>query len=315
MNIFKKYKTFDEILPSFLAGKKIEINPKSYSGYKGRTKVFSDWLKVNNQSAIPLRKISNDDFVRFFHDLIINEKKLDRPTVKKYYETICAVLNYAVDMDEMEYLPSFKGLKFPKKGKDCSAQLIPEEILAPLSNEMHDTDLQLYLAWCMEYYCGVRPRKEARLIQRGAFNLKDGVLKINAKNAKVGKTRSITMSQDLIEICKEYGMETADPNLYVFGNNRTFGEKPISENMFSYRFNKFRDKYRLSKDVKFYSGKHIGSSNLIKITDIVTVQHHLGHANITSTAHYLKRLNQGVDKNIQTNFPNPRNIGLVQKAV
>jgi len=253
--------------------------------------------------------------VRFFHEHIINEKKLDRPTVKKYYETICAVLNYAVDMDEMEYLPSFKGLKFPKKGKDCSAQLIPEEKLFELSNDIHDTDKQLYMACMLEYYCGVRPGKEARLIQAGDFNLKDGVLKINARNAKVGKARYVTMADDFVEICKEYGMETVNPTLYVFGNNKHFHTTPYSENMLRYRFNKYREKHGLSKDIKLYSLKHQGSSNLIKITDIVTVQHHLGHANITSTAHYLKKLNQGVDKNIQTNFPNPRNMGLVQKAV
>lgn len=306
MNLFKKYRTFDEVLPLFLEGKKIEVSPKTLSGYKGRTTVLSEWLKRNNLSSIPLKKIPNETFVRFFHECVIGERHLDRPTVKKYYETLCAVLNHAVDTDEIESLPSFKGLKFPKKGKDCSAQLIPEDKLPDLLDDIHDHDLQLYMVWCMEYYCGVRPRKEARLIQAEAFNLKEGVLKINANIAKTGKQRYITMADDFVEICKEYGLENANPNLYVFGKNKNLDTRPVSENMLSYRFNNFRKKHGLSDGVKLYSGKHQGASNLIKIADIKTVQDHLGHANITSTQHYIKKISCGVNENIKHNFHNPR---------
>jgi len=306
MNLFKKYRTFDEVLVPFLEGKKIEISNKSLAGYKGRTKMFSEWLEKNNLSSVPIKKISNDDYIRFFHECLVGERKLDRPTVKKYFQTICSVLNYAIDMDDMEFMPTFKGLKFPKKGKDCSAQLIPQEVLESLSNDMYNNDLQLYLAWCMEYYCGVRPRKEARLIQVNAFNLKDGVLRVDPKNAKTGKARFVTMADDLVEICKEYGIGTADPNAYVFGAKKGLGDKPISENMFCFRFNKFRDKYGLSEGVKFYSGKHQGASELIKIADLKTVQDHLGHSNITSTQHYVKRISCGVNENIKHNFKNPR---------
>ena len=306
MNIFRRYKTFDEILPSFLEGKKIELKQKSYSGYVGKTKVFSDYLKENNLSDLPMRKLPNEDLVKFFNKNLSTDKKLDRPTVKKYFESIKAVFAYALEMDEIEYIPAFKGIKFPPKGKDHSAALIPSDMLPRLLDDIYEHDKQLYIATMMEYYCGVRPGKEARLIKAGAFNLKEGVLKIEQSNAKTGKGRLITMADDLVEICKEYGVDKADPKLFVFGKNKSFDTRPVSENMLRYRFNIFRDKHGLSKDVKLYTMKHQGASELIKIVDLKTIQDHLGHTNITSTQHYVKRLSCGVNENIKHNFPSPR---------
>ena len=306
MNLFRKYKTFDEILPSFLEGKKIELKQKSYSGYVGKTKVFSEYLKENNLSAFPMRKLLDGDLVPFFNRVLSTDKKLDRPTVKKYFESIKSVFTYALDMGEIDYIPSFRGIKFPPKGKDHSAALIPSEALPRLLNDIYEHDRQLYIATMLEYYCGVRPGKEARLIKAGAFNLKEGVLTINQENAKTGKARFITMADDFIEACKEYGIESADPTLYVFGKNKHFDTRPVSENMLRYRFNIFRDKHELSKDIKLYSLKHVGASELIKITDLKTIQAHLGHANLTSTAHYVKKISCGVNENIKHNFHNPR---------
>jgi integrase len=305
MNSSNLKQTFDEILPSFLEGKRIELKDKSYNGYVGKTKVFSQYLKDNNLSLVPMDELPNEALVRFFNKNLSTDKKLDRPTVKKYYESIKAVFTYAFDMDKISQIPTFKGIKFPPKGKDHSAALIPSEVLPDLLDDIHDNDLQLYVACVMEYYCGVRPGKEARLIKAGAFNLKEGVLKIEQSNAKTGKARFITMADDFIQTCKDYGIENAEPNLFIFGKNKQLDTRPVSENMLRYRFNIFRDKHGLSKDVKLYSMKHEGSSRLIKITDIVTVQHHLGHSNITSTAHYLKKISKGVDDNIKCNFPSP----------
>jgi integrase len=306
MNLFRKYKTFDEILPSFLEGKRIELKNKSYMGYVGKAKVFSEYLKENNLSGIPMRKLLNEDLVRFFNKTLSTDKKLDRPTVKKYFEAIKSIFSYALDMDEIEYIPTFKGLKFPPKGKDHSAALIPSEALPDLLDDIYEHDKQLYIATMLEYYCGVRPGKEARLIKVGAFNLKEGVLKIGSDTAKTGRARHITMADDLVGACREYGIEGADPNLYVFGKNKHLDTRPVSENMLRYRFNQYRDRHGLSKDVKLYTLKHQGCSELIKIADLKTIQDHLGHTNITSTAHYVKRLGCGINENIKHNFHNPR---------
>lgn len=121
------------------------------------------------------------------------------------------------------------------------------------------------------------------------------------------ETGRITMSDELIEICKGYGIDKADPDLYVFGKNKHLDSRALSENMLRFRFNKYRDKYGLSKDVKLYSFKHMGASYLVhsKIVDILELKEHLRHANLGATQHYVKKVLGEKNTAIKTQFPNP----------
>ena len=122
------------------------------------------------------------------------------------------------------------------------------------------------------------------------------------------------MSDDLIEICKNYGIAEADPNLYIFGKNKHLDTRPLSENMLRYRFNQYRDKYNLSKDVKLYSWKHMGASYLIhsKTVDILQLKDHLRHSNLSATEHYVKRILGDNNEAIKMHFPNPMNGSALQ---
>lgn len=159
----------------------------------------------------------------------------------------------------------------------------------------------------LEFYCGIRPGREVRFLQVRNFDLKDGVLTIDAEKSKNGKVGRITMSDDLIQICRDYGIDKADPDLYVFGKNGSVGVKPLSENMLRFRFNKFRDKFGLSKDVKLYSFKHIGASYLVhsRVVDILQLKEHLRHSNLSATQHYVKKVIGQQNNAIKTKFPDP----------
>jgi integrase len=308
MNSSHLNQTFDEILPSFLEGKRIELKDKSYNGYVGKTKVFSKYLSDNNLSDLPMGELPNDKLVGFFNKVLSTDKKLDRPTVKKYFESIKAVFTYAYDMDKIAQIPRFKGIKFPPKGKDHSAALIPSESLPDLLDDMYKNDYQLYVAWMMGYYCGARPGREIRLVKVKNFNFMDGVVYIESTEAKTGERGVIPLNKDFVAICKEYGIDKADPNLYVFGKNKSFDTRPISENMLRYRFNIFRKKHGLSEDVKFYSSKHIAASMLIKgkILDIEQLRRFLRHKKLASTQHYVHRIIGDCNDVIKVSFPDPR---------
>jgi site-specific recombinase XerC len=77
--------------------------------------------------------------------------------------------------------------------------------------------------------------------------------------------------------------------------------------MLRFRFNKYRDKFGLSKDVKFYSWKHIGASYLVhsKVVDILQLKEHLRHSNLSATQHYVKKIIGDKNEAIRTQFPNP----------
>jgi site-specific recombinase XerD len=305
MSILRRYKRFDEVLPSFLAEKEVQVGRKSYLSYTRKSDVFYEWLQEQGLDDKPMRKITEQHIADFF---IAIAPRFDRPTCQKFFLALRSIFKYAKKKGEVKILPFDKEMiVFPRKGKDCSAALIPSHILPILLNDIKEHDSQLFLACMMEFYCATRPGKELRFLKVRNFDLTDGVVTVEAANAKNGKTGRINMSDDLIQICRDYGIEGADPELCVFGKNKHMDTIPLSENMLRYRFNKYRDKYGLSHDVKLYSFKHIGASYLIhsKIIDILELKEHLRHANLGATQHYVKKVLGDRNNAIKTQFPNP----------
>lgn len=306
MSILRRYKRFDEVLAAFLPEKEIQVCRKAYLSYTRASFIFGEWLKSRDLHDKPMRKISAQDIADF--SVYTAGLKYDKPTCEKFIMNLKVIFKYALKRGEVDQLPFDRDLiVFPKKGKDCSAALIPSHVVPRLLADIRANDPQLFLACMLEFYCGIRPGREVRLVKVRNFDLKEGVLTIEAEMSKNGKTGRITMSEDLIEICRSYGIEKADPDLYVFGKNKHLDIRPLSENMLRFRFNKFRDKFGLSEDVKLYSFKHIGASYLIhsKVVDILQLKEHLRHSNLSATQHYVKKVIGDTNEAIRSQFPNP----------
>ncbi len=312
MSILRKSRKFEEVLSDFLPEKKIQVCAKSYLSYTRAAYVFGKWMREKGLSDRPIRKITPHDIADF--SVHVAGLGYDKPTCAKFIMNIKVVFKYAMKRGEIDVLPFDKDLiVLPKKGRDRSAALIPTDVLPVLLADMRENDLQLFLACMLEFYCGVRPGREVRFIKVRNFDLNNGVLTVDADKTKNGRVGRITMSDDLVQICKDYGMVGADPELYVFGKNKHMDVRPVSENMLRFRFNKFRDKHGLSADVKLYSFKHTGASYLVhsKIVDILQLKDHLRHSNLSATEHYVKRLLGDNNEAIKTMFPNPMNqIGI-----
>lgn len=306
MNILRRYKRFDEVLAAFLPEKEIQVCRKAYLSYTRASDIFRGWLHSQGLADKSMRRITARDIADF--SVYTAGLKYDRPTCAKFLMNLKVIFKYALKREEIEALPFDRDLiVLPKKGRDCSAALIPSHVLPELLADIKRNDPQLFLACMLEFYCGVRPGREVRLIQVRNFDLKDGILTIDAEKSKNGKTGRVTMSDDLVQICREYGIANADPSLYVFGKNKHIDSHPLSENMLRFRFNKFRDKFGLSQDVKLYSFKHLGASYLVhsQTVDIEQLRQHLRHSNLSATQHYVKKVIGQQNNAIKTKFPNP----------
>jgi len=311
MRLLKKYRSFSELTQAFLPEKEIQICRKAYLSYTRASYVFNEWLKSRSLDEKPMRKITTQDIADF--SVYIAGLKYDKPTCAKFIMNIKVIFKYALKRGEVDRLPFDRDLiVLPKKGKDRSAALIPSHLVAPFFSDIQKNDPQLFLACMLEFYCGIRPGREVRLVKVRNFDLKAGVLTIDAELSKNGKTGRITMSDELIEICKVYGIDKADPNLYVFGKNKHLDSRHLSENMLRFRFNKYRDKFGLSKDVKLYSCKHLGASYLVhsQTVDIEQLRQHLRHSNLSATQHYIKKVIGTQNNAIKTKFPNPLKIAI-----
>lgn len=304
MNIFRKYKTTAELLPGFLLEKEVGIQHKSYMSYAGQLPVYTDWLQEHGYGNWPLRKITPEIISEYFY-YIGRDRGLDRPTCEKYFLNIRQLYTYAQKRGEVDILP-FALIVYPRKKKDQGAEVIQHNDLKPLLDEIKKDDPQLFLACMIQYYCFIRPGRELRLLKIGDIDLDQGIITVRQENAKNKLRQSVTMPQQLIDICIEHDIDKVDKSLFIFGCKGHFGKKAISINMLRYRFNQFRDRMNLSKGYKFYSFKHTGASALHQSgISMREVMDQLRHTKLDATQHYLKRHCGIRNDRIRNNFPSP----------
>jgi site-specific recombinase XerD len=280
-------KTFAEGLPQFLSRKQISVHPKTYNGYVSKTKVFSLWLKDHGLSQKPLGELTNDNIADFFV-YIARDRDLDRPTCEKYCNNIKAVFQFFEESEGITKLP-FRNVSYPIKKRDCAPKYIPKEKQKALLDDIRKNDPQLFLACMCQYSAAIRPGREMLNLKVKDFDFSGGTIKVSLLTAKTGKSRYADFTTELMQYCREYGIENADRELYVFGKKGKMGNKPISENMLRYRFNQFRAKHGISTEVKLYSLKHTGLTDLInsKLVSLPQLQKHCGHTRLSSTEHYI----------------------------
>lgn len=304
MGFFRKYKSIEELLPSFILEKEVSTQHKTVRGYEGNIYVFLDWLKGKGIENIPIREISENNITDFFYYLG-KDKGLDKPTCEKYCLHIKALFTYAYNRGELNDIP-FTYIVYPRKKKDQSADVISNTHLKLLLNFIRELDPQLFLACIIEYYCFIRPGRELRLLKIGDIDCENGLIIIQQENAKNKKRQIVTMPQHLINICKEYKIDIVDKSLFIFGKRKVFGNVPISINMLRYRFNIIRDKLNLPKTYKLYSMKHTGASNLHRSgISMRELMDQLRHTQLDATQHYLKKHCGIVNDRIRDNFPSP----------
>ncbi len=304
MGIFRRYKTIEEMIPGFLAEKGMTLQGRSFLPYLNHTRRFVEWLKWNNLADQPMRKITTQNITDFFYYLG-RDRDLDRPTCEKFFLTLRQLFNYARKHGEVYDIP-FDDVTFPRKKKDQGADIIQPVHLKPLLLEIKEHDPQLFLACMIQYYCFIRPGRELRLLKIGDIDCNLGLITIRQENAKNKLRQVVTMPQQLIDICLEYGIDTADKSLFIFGKKKRFNTKPISVNMLRWRFNQFRDSMELPKGYKFYSFKHTGASNLhMSGISMRELMDQLRHTKLDATQHYLKKHCGIVNNRIRDNFPDP----------
>ena len=302
MSILRRYKTFDELVPDFLESKRISLQHRSYLAYPGRLEIFSKWLKENKLDTISLRKLTNKNIAAFFN-WVSESRDLDKATVEKYVVAIKSLYKYSQKIGEVKDIP-FDLVVLPIKKRDCSPKYIPADKQYYILKDIYENDFQLFIACLLQYFCALRPGKELRLIKIRDINFEESIIHIQKLNAKTKKERYITMPDELSVYLKNYGVEKADSNLYLFGKKHKIGDKPVSVNNLRERFNVFRNKHGISKEIKFYSWKHTGGTDLIhmKLLSIIQLQNHFGHGRISSTEKYIEECGGKINKDLKEKF-------------
>jgi integrase len=281
------------------------LRPETVMTYTSRCRIFRLWLEANGYDRVDITAIGNSIIIAFFIYLR-NERQLSRRAYNSYAEILIAFFNFVIKQKGMTDNPVHT---LPENAtvKDMGAERIQRDDLRKIYQLLDCEDKQLALACRFEFFCGLRPGYEVRLLKVGDIDFREGYSKVRvlAFNAKKKRRREVIIPDDFrAYLIKEWRLHEYDKNLFVFSKDGLPGVKAIGKNTFRRRFNKIRDKLNLPLEYKLYSMKHTGATMLAEQGEpIINIRDHLGHTSIATTEHYLNRHGVNNSQTIRHNFP------------
>ncbi|MDR2913543.1 MAG: site-specific integrase [Tannerella sp.] len=290
-------------LSDFLQIKKLEVNKKSFETYRSKLRLFCMYAEKSDLINKPATYYTNEIITDFLRDLV-NRKNLSRKSIEKYEQILHSFFKY---LNKKKVITENPVTDIPKIGviKDEAPAAIPAYMRNMLKKEIEIRDPQLWMFICFIYYMAIRPGKELRLIRLNQIDYDTKKIIIPNYVSKNSNTEAVDIPDQLFElIVEKWQLHTYNQELYVFGKYFEPGEKYLSVNNMSKRFNQFRDKLKLPISIKLYSWKHSGAQELAaQGASIYEIQRHLRHRDLTTTEMYLKKRIGQRSNMIKHNFP------------
>ncbi|MDR1170626.1 MAG: tyrosine-type recombinase/integrase [Prevotellaceae bacterium] len=272
--------------------------------YKSRYRVFGNWLHSKSLSMHDISAITNTD-VKAFFDFLKDDRKMCKHTYESYRYLLYTLFQFIIKKGGITDNPMYDIPENWRTG-DNAAELIEESDLKKLITEIDKCDPQVGLACRFEYYCGMRPGYEIRLlkIEHIDFSRNRSKVTVTSENAKTGRLRKVVIPDVFLDyLINVWRLDKYDSNFYVLGRNGKPGTLPFGKNTLRDRFNKIKERLGLPKSYKFYSLKCTGAVNLARNgVSIIEIRNHLGHTKLETTEIYLKRHDNEESKKIR-NIP------------
>jgi integrase len=303
-NMLSENNSYSYWIAKYLIEKVGELKGETKSTYKSRYRIFGLWLESRNMNLIDIKSINNSVIIVFFNYLK-NERNLSARTYRSYSDLLSAFFDYLYDKAVIEKNPIYN-LPENRNVKDMGAERIQQCHLTSIMKMLDAEDEQLAMACRFEYYCGLRPGYEVRLLKVGDIDFRKGLgkVRVTLDNSKVTRRRIVAIPDVFMDYLIDNKINEYNPDYYVFGKNGKPGPHKLGKNNMRYRFNKFRKRMNLPDEYKFYSMKHTGAIALAENGErIINIRDHLGHTNISTTEHYLKRLGFSDSEIIRKHFP------------
>lgn len=275
-------------LSEFLNFKKSDVAPKTFQDYTSKARLFCLWLEKNGHITKLISEIDNEIIVAYF-TYLIQVKKLDRETIKKYRQVLSNIFQFFLSKKLIKEVP-FNNLPKATKTKDKAARPFFDNHIKKYLEFVSREDPQLFLASMFQFFLLCRPGQELRLLKIQDVDIDRQTVYINDVTSKKSQSRRITMPFALKELCEAFSLSDYPGHYYVFGKKGQPGPVALGKNHFNNHFRKYRILLGLPETYKFYSFKHTGAGKILESgATLAELMNQLGHSRFESTIHYVRR--------------------------
>lgn len=277
--------TLTEMFERFMVMKRLSgLAPRTLSEYEIHFEYLMRYLDNVDCRSDEL----TDTLFYNYIDFMINEKKLSPMTVNIRIRTLRAFLHYCHDEGLLQHA-IYKRLRLLKTEEDAIQSFTPSEIKILL----RQIDTSKYVGYrdytmiCVLLDTMVR-MSELVAIKRSNVYFGEGVIKLEARNTKTRKGRTVPISSRTGKLLSDYVKETAD-----FGEESLFlsyDGRPLNDATWRDRLRTYGEQAGLSnKRVSPHTFRHTGALlYILNGGDPFSLQKILGHSDMTMVRKYIQ---------------------------
>lgn len=266
------------------------LKKTSRTSYRTISAMFVRWLKDQRLDNLKLYSLTRDH-AQSYLDHLIMDKGYNSTTHNSQRSVLHAIFG-AVQTRWKNLMPE----------NPFKISLLPQDIGKNLAyNDSEKKTLityfkahakRMYYAVNFIYHAYLRKTELCELTV-GHIDWESGTIRIDSSGAKNRKQESVTISDGLMIILLEMGLDMAPKEYYIFGRGlETCPNKCLRPNDLTDRHRELKLKAGLPDDGKgYYSWKHTGVIDYFKeIKDIYAVMRQCRHSDLKTTMIYLKSL-------------------------
>jgi integrase len=296
----KSYSSFTEVFDKFLSEKEREIRPETYRVYTFYISRFKAFLNKNINLSF-INNYEKKEAIRYM-DYVYNEKKISQRTYNNYLKFMRLFFNWLIEKDYISK-NSFNDIK-TKKREPKKRILIDKKNRDIITKHLENNN-QPFLAICKLVYSSLLRPKEILSIKISNIKLEDEIIVIPAEVSKNKKTRTVSLTIDLINYFKSMNLKQLNANYYVFGDNLLPAKKSATARRLDKEWYKMRTRLGFPKEMQLYSLRDTGITDMLKSgIDPLSVKQHADHHSLEMTTIYSNHIDPNLANIIREKAPN-----------
>ena len=292
-------KTVSEAIDMIISLKGTSCKDRTISKYSEVANCFKSWLIKSGMEGIRLYQFTRP-IAQGYMDYLILTKKYSGKSHNNHLNVLKSIFGaFHGRWEDILTKHPFKGIsQLPEQGGNNLAYSETERKM--ITDYLRENDIRMFYAISFLFHGFIR-KTELSTIKVGDIDFTNKTIRIHSGAAKNRTQESVTITEGLLQIMLEMGLDMAPAGYYIFGHQLQTVEKKLSKaDIISDRYLDLKKKmgYKANDGKTFYAWKHTGVVaywNALK--DPYAIQRQCRHSDLKTTMVYMRSL--GLSPNLQ----------------